>query len=114
MYNYSLIFLNWLIMRELNRFSPGQPKKLPIVHSERDQFLAYLELLAVCYEDSSILPVLADIHKLPDDADYMTQKYLEVVTPLLLEVKGEVIFPLIPLFDSGMIALNYRKYYVNC
>ena len=97
-------------MDNYDRFSLGKPKKLPMAHSERDQFLAYLELLSLTYEESSILPVLLEVKK-TDDQDYLSQKYIDLVEPLMLEVKGEVIFPEIDLFDSHMIVLNYRKFY---
>ena len=93
-----------------DRFSPGKPKKLPIIGFDHEHLLVCLELLSVIYAESSILPVSVQERDL-DSEDYLSQKYLDVMEPLKLEVKGEFIFPLMGLFDSKMFVLNYQKFY---
>jgi len=85
------------------------PKKLPIAHSDWDLIEPYLALLSLVYEESSIIPISLEEREL-ESQDYLTRKYMDLVTPMILEVKGEVVFPL-GLYDSEMIVLNYRKFY---
>jgi hypothetical protein len=98
-------------MDRYDRFFEGSPKKLPMAHSDREDVQAYLELLSIVYAESSIQPVSVHVSESDDFEDYLTHKYAEVVKSLFLEVKGEVIFPLIGLYDTGMFALNYRQFY---
>lgn len=93
-----------------DKFSPGKPKKLPVSGFEHEQFLVCLELLSVIYAESSILPVSLE-ERDPDSEDYLSQKYLDVMEPMMLEIKGEFIFPVMGLFDSKMFVLNYQKFY---
>ncbi len=85
-------------------------KKLPIVPLNGSENLVHLELLALIYEESSIVPVSCHIEE-DDGRDYLTQKYVDQVETLMMKVKGEVVFPMIRLFDCGMFALNYRRFY---
>ena len=85
-------------------------KKLPIIPLAGRENLVHLELLSLVYKESSIVPVSCHIDE-DDGRDYLTQKYVDQVEHLRLDVKGEIVFPLIRLFDSGMFALNYRKFY---
>ena len=87
-------------------------KKLPIIPLKGRENLVHLELLSLVYEESSIVPVFCHIEE-DDGRDYLTQKYVDQVELLMLNVKGEVVFPLIRLFDCGMFALNYRKFYLQ-
>ncbi len=70
----------------------------------------HLALLSLVYEESSICPVSCHIEE-DDGRDYLTQKYVNEVEHLMLQVKGEVIFPLLGLFNCKMFTLNYRKFY---
>ena len=85
-------------------------KKLPIVPLEGRNKLVHLELLSLVYKESSIVPISCEIQE-NDDRDYLTQRYVDQMQHLIIEVKGEIVFPLIGLFDCGMFALNYRKFY---
>lgn len=85
-------------------------KKLPIIPLKGREKLVLLELLTHVYKESSIVPVACQLEK-SNKRDFLTQKYIDQVEPLMLEVKGEVVLPTIPLFDCGMFALNYRKFY---
>lgn len=70
----------------------------------------HLELLSAVYRDSSIVPISCEVQEV-EDLDYFAQKYVDRMQQLMLEVKGEVVFPSLGLFDTGMFALNYRKFY---
>lgn len=85
-------------------------KKLPVTLEGDINELLCLELLAVLYEDSSILPVIVDVEP-SEDEDYLSQKYLDQVTPLVLETRCEIVFPVIRLYDTEMFVLNYQKFY---
>jgi hypothetical protein len=85
-------------------------KKLPIVPLKGKERVLHLELLALMYGESSIVPVSCHIEE-DDGRDYLTQKYVDHVENLMMRVKGEVVFPMISLFDCKMFVLNYRKFY---
>ncbi len=87
-------------------------KKLPVSFVEDANIILCLELLSVIYEESCILPVTIDVGP-SDDDDYLSQKYLDQVTLLVLEVQKEIVFPLIRLYDSEMFVLNYQKFYMT-
>jgi hypothetical protein len=55
----------------------------------------------------------SDIHHDSEMDDYLTQKYKDQVCPLFLAVEGEIIFPLIGMFDTDMFILNYRQFYTS-
>ena len=85
-------------------------KKLPISPLHDKESSLHLELLSLVYEESSIRPVSCSIED-DDGRDYLTQKYVNEVEHLMLKIKGEVIFPLLGLFNCKMFTLNYRKFY---
>jgi hypothetical protein len=85
-------------------------RKLPISPLKGKENLVHLELLALTYEESSIRPVSCHIEE-DDGRDYLTQKYVDQVEDLMLHIKGEVIFPVLGLFNCKMFTMNYRKFY---
>lgn len=85
-------------------------KKLPISPLQGKENPLHLELLSLVYEESSIRPVSCHIEE-DDGRDYLAQKYVDQVEGLMLHVKGEVIVPLLGLFNCKMFTLNYRKFY---
>lgn len=85
-------------------------KKLPISPLKGNESPLHLELLSLVYEESSICPVSCHIED-DDGRDYLAQKYVDEVEHLMLQVKGEVIFPLLGLFNCKMFTMNYRKFY---
>jgi len=92
----------------------GGGKKLPVpAHFEAEGMLVCLELLSSVYGESEIspIPVTSQIDENSEMDDYLTQKYKDQVCPLVLAVEGEIIFPLIGMFDSDMFILNYRQFY---
>lgn len=85
-------------------------KKLPILPIEGDEHQVHQELLFHAYEESCIVPVSCYIEE-DDGRDYLTQKYVDQMEHLMLQVKGEIISPEISLFDSKVFTLNYKKFY---
>lgn len=99
----------------MGKRSLSSAKKLPVpAHFEGDGMLVCLELLSSVYGETEIVPVpmASEMHQNSEADDYLTQKYKDQVCPLLLEVEGEIIFPLVGMFDSDMFILNYRQFYL--
>ncbi len=89
----------------------GNTKKLPVAHYGEEGMDVCMELLSLVYGESEITPVAVEFDEMGEEEDYLTQKYRDQVSPLFLEVAGEIVFPLPGLFDSDMFILNYRKFY---
>jgi thioredoxin-related protein len=89
----------------------GNTKKLPVAGCGEEGMEVCMELLSLVYGESEITPIAVDLEEKGDEEDYLTQKYRDQVSPLFLEVSGEIVFPLPGLFDSDMFILNYRKFY---
>jgi hypothetical protein len=85
-------------------------KKLPIAPLKGKEGTLHLELLSLVYAESSICPVSCSIEE-DDGRDFLTQKYVDQVEHLILKVQGEVIFPVMGLFNCKMFTLNYQKFY---
>ena len=88
----------------------GNLKKLPVAYFGEEEMTVCLELLSLVYGESEIIPVPITFDE-GDEEDYLSQKYKDQVSPLFLAVEGEIIFPLIGMYDSDMFILNYRKFY---
>ncbi len=88
----------------------GNVKKLPVAYFGEEGMSVCLELLSLVYGESEIMPVPVNFEE-GDEEDYLSQKYKDQVGPLLLAVEGEIIFPLLGMYDSDMFILNYRKFY---
>ncbi len=85
-------------------------KRLPMVPIESDERQVHHELLSTLYKETSIAPVSCYIEQ-DDGRDYLTQKYVDQMEHFMIDVKREVIYPEISLFDCRMFTLNYRKFY---
>jgi hypothetical protein len=90
--------------------SKGKTKKLPVAYTGDINEIICLALLAVVYEESSILPVSIDVQE-SEAEDYLSQKYIDQFKPLVLEAFSEIVFPAIRMYDSEMFILNYQKFY---
>ncbi len=88
----------------------GNAKKLPVAYFGGEEMSVCLELLSLIYGESEITPVPINIED-SDEEDYLSRKYKDQVQPLLLAVEGEIIFPLLGMYDSDMFILNYRQFY---
>lgn len=91
-------------------FSSGRKKRLPIAYFGGEGHEICLELLSLVYGESEITPISCAMQESESD-DYLSQKYINHVKPMLLEVEGEIIFPLAGMFDSDMFIINYKKFY---
>lgn len=88
----------------------GNAKKLPVAYFGGEEMEVCLELLSLVYGESEIIPVPVEFEEGAEE-DYLSQKYKDQVKPLLLAVEGEIIFPLIGMYDCDMFILNYRQFY---
>ncbi len=90
---------------------PEYVKTLPVAYfGEQDDLC--LELLSSVYGETDIVPVPVEFESaVSDEEDYLSRKYKELVQPLFLAVAGEIIFPLIGMFDTEMFILNYSRFY---
>ncbi|MEI8328754.1 MAG: hypothetical protein WCG14_01960 [Chlamydiia bacterium] len=83
-------------------------KKMAIYFSKSCDPEVSEELLSILFEDSGIEPVSFEkTHEM--DNGLLSQE--DVLAPFIIQADAEIICPIIPLFDSEVFVLNYRKYY---
>jgi len=88
---------------------PRKPgKKIAVLLSEGIDPQVSMELLSVMYEDSDIEPISFEQMGDSDDGLITSQ---DLMAPLIINVKSEIICPMLPMFDSEIFVLNYQKFY---
>jgi hypothetical protein len=83
--------------------------EIPAVHLAGATFSMCIELLSELHEDEYVEPSLGGIKDLEPEESV---GYAGRVEPDLIELRGEVVFPLKCLFDSEMVLFNYCKFYL--
>lgn len=87
---------------------PKKSKKIAVLLSEEIDPEISMELLSIMYEDSDIEPISFEQMAPEDDGLIASQDLME---PLIINVKAEIICPMLPMFDSEIFVLNYQKFY---
>jgi hypothetical protein len=83
-------------------------KKVAVVLADNVDPDISIELLSVVYEDLDIEPICFEGNRNLDEGLLMQKDLME---PLIIDACAEIIYPILPLFDSEIFVLNYQKFY---